>query len=159
MKKRSILLLICSILLAGFGAGQTGRAKEISSRPRLIVGYLPSFRLEHFAIRELETRGAAERMTHILYAFANVTNAHPTLDDDETEYGRPYRASESVDGKADDAAPAHTLRGAFNQLRKLKTRHSQLKVLMSIGGANPANSKGFSLASRPKNSRQKFVAP
>src|SRR6202165_3063706 len=102
MKKRSILLLICSILLAGFGAGQTGRAKEISSRPRLIVGYLPSFRLEHFPIKELETRGAAERLTHVLYALVNLVNARPTPDDDEPEYQRAYTARASVDGKADD---------------------------------------------------------
>jgi chitinase len=127
-------------------------------QPRLIVGYLPSFRLPNFPIKELETRGAAERLTHILYAFTNVASAHPTFDDDETEYQRVYTAKESIDGEADDPANKTALRGAFNQLRKLKTRHPQLKVLMSIGGANTANSRGFSQASRTKASRENFVS-
>lgn len=157
MNRTPALFLIFSICFAALGRGQTESARQPPPQPRLIVGYLPSFRLDHFAIRELEIRGAAERMTHILYAFANLANAHPTLDDDETEYQRAYTARESVDGKADDPEIKTALRGAFNQLRKLKALHPQLKVLMSIGGANQANSKGFSLASRTAASREKFV--
>ena len=157
MKRTLSLLLIFSSSFASL-AGQTKSTKQPPAQPRLIVGYLPSFRLDHFQIKELETRGAAERMTHILYAFANLVNAHPALDDDETEYQRIYTARESVDGKADDPADKTALHGAFNQLRKLKMLHPQLKVLMSIGGANQANSKGFSLASRTKAAREKFVS-
>jgi len=61
------------------------------------------------------------------------------------------------DGTADDPADKRALRGAFNQLRKLKTLHPQLKVLMSIGGASPVNSKGFSLAARTKAARDGLV--
>ena len=49
------------------------------------------------------------------------------------------------------------MRGAFNQLRKLKARYPHLKVLVSIG-ASATNATGFSLASRTEPSRQKFVA-
>ena len=157
MKRTPALFLIFAICLGALNGGQTRTTKQPPPQARLIVGYLPSFRLERFPIKQLETRGAAERMTHILYAFANVTSAHPTFDDDETEYQRAYSAPESVDGKADDIADKTALRGAFNQLRKLKALHPQLKVLMSIGGANQANSKGFSLAARTKGAREKFV--
>src|ERR1700687_1371301 len=139
MKRTPALFLIFSIGFAGL-AVQSKSAKQAPSEPRLIVGYLPSFRLEHFPIKELEPRGAAERLTHVLYAFVNLVNARPTLDDDETEYQRAYTARASVDGKADDPENKTALRGAFNQLRKLKALHPQLKVLMSIGGANQANS-------------------
>src|SRR5437762_13453625 len=102
MKRTLTLLLVISICFASLGSGRTESARQASPAPRLIVGYLPSFRLEHFQIKELEIRGAADRLTHILYAFTNLVNAHPTLDDDETEYQRAYTAGESVDGKADD---------------------------------------------------------
>lgn len=157
MKKNLILILAFAVFCFSIVPAQTESEKVSATRPRLIVGYLPSFRLDHFPIKELETRGAAERLTHILYAFTNLVNAHPTLDDDETEYQRVYTARESVDGKADDPADKLALRGAFNQLRKLKALHPQLKVLMSIGGANAANSKGFSLAARTKAARERFV--
>ena len=157
MKTLLAPLLLFSICFAGV-AEQTKSTRQPPTQSRLIVGYLPSFRLPHFPIKELETRGAAERMTHILYAFTNVANAHPTFDDDETEYQRFYTAKESVDGKVDDPADKTALRGAFNQLRKLKALHPRLKVLMSIGGANQANSRGFSLASRTKAARENFVA-
>src|SRR6476620_3021699 len=102
MKRTSSLLLIFTISFAASLACLAKSAKQPPPQPRLIVGYLPSFRLERFPIKQLEARGAAERMTHILYAFTNIANAHPTFDDDETEYSRVYTAKESVDGKADD---------------------------------------------------------
>lgn len=158
MKRTPSLLLIITICCVSSLSGLTKPSEQPSPQPKLIVGYLPSFRLERFPIKQLETRGAAERLTHILYAFTNIANAHLTFDDDETEYQKVYTAKESVDGKADDPADKTALRGAFNQLRKLKVMHPQLKVLMSIGGASQANSRGFSLAARTKASREKFVA-
>src|SRR5258707_6978093 len=120
MKKNIVMTLAAAVFCSGLFVAQTESRKQSTPPTRLIVGYRPSFRLEHFAIKELKTRGAAERMTHILYAFTNIANARPSFDDDETEYQRPYSASESVDGKADDPANKTALRGAFNQLRKLK---------------------------------------
>src|SRR5882724_9852418 len=130
-KTRKLTLILA---LAGFCStlliAQSESRKASPPQTRLIVGYLPSFRLDRFPIKELETRGAGQQLTHILYAFANVANAHPTLDDDETEYQRAYSARESIDGNADNPTAEHSLRGAFNQLGKLKLLHSQLKVLI-----------------------------
>ena len=157
MTKTLPLALIFTLFSSSLILAQT-KLPGSASQSRLIVGYLAQFRLDTYPIKQIETRGAADKLTHILYAFANVGNARPSSDDEETDYLRAYNARESVDGKADDPAATHTLRGAFNQLLKLKVRHPQLKVLISLGGANPANSKGFSLASRTAAARQKFVA-
>ena len=97
-------------------------------------------------------------LTHLMYAFASVANGRPVLSDADTAYREPYSARASVDGKPDSTAEGKTLRGAFNQLRKLKILHPQLKVLISIGGSSPRSAKGFSLASRTAAARQKFVA-
>ncbi|HEX8887550.1 MAG TPA: glycoside hydrolase family 18 protein [Pyrinomonadaceae bacterium] len=148
------LLFLFSLSCSAFA--QTKSAKERETR--LIVGYLADFWLKDDSIKELERRGAGRRLTHIIYAFVNIVDGLPALANEQVAYKRAYSASESVDGRADDASQEQTLRGAFNQLRKLKLRYPQLKVLVSIGGASQANDKGFSLLSRTEESRRRFVA-
>jgi len=56
---------------------------------RLIVGYLAQFRLDTYPLKEIETRGAADRLTHILYAFCGmsaIARPHQTMR--ETDYLR-----------------------------------------------------------------------
>src|ERR1035437_1811341 len=143
-----------SVCLSSLGFVPTNSEAPSPKQTRLIVGYLAGGRMP---VKDIETRGAADRLTHLIYAFANIADGRPVLADEENEYKRPYSAAESIDGKADDPADKHALLGLFNQLRKLKVHHPQLTLLMSIGGASQANSKGFSLASRTESSRQKFV--
>jgi chitinase len=51
------------------------------------------------------------------------------------DFQRPAGAADSVDGMADDAAnPDQHLFGNFNQLRKLKQAHPNLKIEISLGG-------------------------
>lgn len=158
MNKILKLALCLSVSVLSFASTQTQRGKEPRPQTRLIVAYLSEGRLGDYAIKEIEKRGAAQRLTHIIYGFANIANGLPTLANEQTAYKRVVGARESVDGKMDDASKVNTLRGAFNQLRKLKALHPNLKILISIGGASQANSKGFSLASRTEEARQKFVA-
>jgi len=149
----ALLFLVC---LSCSAFAQTKSAKERETP--LIVGYLADFRLKDYSIKELEKRGAGQRLTHIIYAFVNIVDGLPALANEQVAYKQAYSASESVDGRADDASQDQALRGAFNQLRKLKLRYPQLKVLVSIGGASQANDKGFSLLSRNLESRQRFIA-
>ena len=158
MRRTAGLLLILSLGITSVVSAQTRTENTSPQQTPLIVGYLTEFRIDNYPVKEIETRGAATMLTHILYAFANIANGRPVFDDEETAYKRAYSARESVDGKADDPSIKKALRGAFNQLRKLRKAHPQLKVLLSIGGANQGNSKGFSLAARTASSRQKFVA-
>src|SRR5882762_5077107 len=99
MKKPLGLLLILSIFSITFA--QTTSEDIAPQKTPLIVGYLTEFRIDNYPVKEIETRGAAAMLTHILYAFANIANGRPVFDDEETAYKHVYRASESVDGKAD----------------------------------------------------------
>jgi chitinase len=157
MSKKVWLALVLFVCLLSPASVQTQSGKETRQQARLIVGYLSEDRIADFPIKEIENRGAAKRLTHIIYGFANITDGHPTLAE-QTAYKRAVSARESVDGRADDVTNDKALRGAFNQLRKLKALHPQLHVMISIGGASQANAKGFSLASRTEESRKKFVA-
>jgi chitinase len=114
-----------------------------------------------FTLSDVEASGAAAKLTHINYAFGNVDSEGRCFESNEGEagnawadYQRRFAADESVDGVAD--VFDQPLAGNFNQLRKLKQRHPDLKVLMSLGGW--AWSKYFSNAAVTAASRQAFAA-
>src|SRR5579871_3162186 len=152
-----ILLLACALGASGMSGAQPTETPQAAAA-RVIVGYLPSYRLEHFPPRQLDIGGAADRMTHLVYAFGDVTNGLPTFHDEQMAFSRLFTADESVDNQTDIAGPTPALRGALNQLRKLKARHPHLAVLMSLGGSSRDNASGFSLAARTDASRQAFVS-
>jgi chitinase len=84
-------------------------------------------------VKNIHTSGSAAKLTHILYAFGNVTNGQCAIGDAYADYDRAYTAADSVDGVA-DTWDAGALRGSFNQLRKLKRMYPNLKVIWSFGG-------------------------
>ncbi len=87
----------------------------------------------NYHVKNIETSGSADKLTHINYAFGNVTNGQCAIGDAYADYDKFYDAASSVDGTA-DTWDAGALRGNFNQLRKLKAMHPGLKVLWSFGG-------------------------
>ncbi|MCC5581126.1 fibronectin type III domain-containing protein [Microtetraspora sp. AC03309] len=86
----------------------------------------------NYHVKNVETSGSAAKLTHINYAFGNVTNGQCAIGDGYADYDKAYDAAGSVDGVADTWD--QPLRGNFNQLRKLKAKHPGLKVLWSFGG-------------------------
>jgi chitinase len=86
-----------------------------------------------YHVKNIETSGSADKLTHINYAFGNVTNGQCAIGDAYADYDRFYDAASSVDGTP-DTWDTGALRGNFNQLRKLKAMHPGLKVLWSFGG-------------------------
>ncbi|MFD8962845.1 glycosyl hydrolase family 18 protein, partial [Streptomyces anulatus] len=105
------------------------------------IGYFTQWGVygRDFQVKDLDTSGAAAKLTHINYAFGNVnaegkcfTGNIPGQADAWADYARPLDAAGSVDGVADtDTQP---LAGNFNQLRELKAKHPGLKVMISLGG-------------------------
>ncbi len=100
----------------------------------------------------------AAKLNVIDYAFAMPTAAGTCASSDAwSDYQAPtWSRSNSVDGVADDPSdPNQHLFGNFNQLVKLKAKHPDLKVVMSIGGWTL--SKYFSDVAATAASRQAFV--
>ncbi|HEY6595090.1 MAG TPA: glycoside hydrolase family 18 protein [Asanoa sp.] len=127
------------------------------------VGYFTQWGIygRAFPVKKLDTSGAAARLTHVNYAFGNVSQDGrcfeaniPGEGDAWADYQRPVSAEESVDGVAD--AWGEPLNGNFDQLRKLKAKHPDLKVLMSLGGWTW--STYFSNAALTEASRRAFVS-
>ncbi|MDS1270494.1 glycosyl hydrolase family 18 protein [Lipingzhangella sp. LS1_29] len=107
----------------------------------LRVGYFTQWGIydRDYLVRDMHTSGTAEDLTHVNYAFANINEDGQCFQANQlgegdawADYGRSFDASESVDGEADTWD--QDLRGNFNQLRKLKEMHPDLRVNLSIGG-------------------------
>ena len=150
----------------------TTRAADDGSPPsqagKRLIGYFTQWGIygRNYRVKQIDTSGSAAHLTHINYAFGNVRNnrcevgitqmADPGSGaggDAFADYTKAFGASESVSGRADSWN--QPLRGNWNQLKQLKAKHPDLKVLISLGGWTW--SRGFSSAARPEN-RQAFVA-
>lgn len=134
----------CSLsLLTAFAPAHDGSGHEDSGHGRSYkkVGYFTQWGVygRDFQVQDLEKNGSASKLTHINYAFGNIsadgkcfTGNIPGEADAWADYVRPLDAENSVDGVADDWV--QPVAGNFNQLRELKAKHPGLKVLLSLGG-------------------------
>lgn len=133
-----------------------------------VIGYFTQWGIygRNYRVKNIDTSGSAARLTHINYAFGNVRNnrcevgvtqaSDPNTGvggDAFADYTKAFGAGESVSGGADTWD--QPLRGNWNQLKQLKAKHPNVKVLISLGGWTW--SRGFSSAAQPAN-RQAFVA-
>ncbi|MBW8820960.1 MAG: chitinase, partial [Streptomyces sp.] len=141
----------CAVLGAGLLAGAssaTAAAPQASPKAAgsKVVGYFTEWGTydRKYFVKNIETSGSAAKLTHINYAFGNVTGGKCAMGDAYAATDRTYTAAESVDGVADTWD--QPLRGNFNQLRELKKKHPGLKVLWSFGGWTW--SSGFGEAAR-----------
>ena len=127
-----------------------------------------------FYPKNLDTSGDANKIDFIQYAFENISptthtcfeatsaasqdesnpNAGDGAGDQFADYEKSYDASISVDGVGD--VFNQPIAGNFNQLKKLKAKHPNLKVLMSLGGWT--YSKYFSDAAATDASRKALVS-
>ncbi|MER5204333.1 glycoside hydrolase family 18 chitinase [Streptomyces sp. NPDC002825] len=98
------------------------------------MGYFTNWGVygRNYHVKNIVTSGSASKITHINYAFGNVTGGKCTIGDSYADYDKAYTADQSVDGVADTWD--QPLRGNFNQLRKLKKAYPNIKVIWSFGG-------------------------
>jgi len=151
MNKVEIFLAIILLILSPM----------INAQKKEIVAYYPEWRAKNknpYFVKDIERGGSADKITVLNYAFVQPEpdssgNIIPAFIDPYLAYQQVYSSAMSIDGVADDST--QSLRGQFNQLRKLKNRHPNLKIVMSIGGWG--GSKYFSDAALTPESREFFV--
>jgi chitinase len=130
-----------------------------------------------FYLKSLDTEGIAGKLDYLIYDFENIDpsnltcfeatkatdpdpagesdpNAGDGAEDQYADYQMAIPAGNSVDGVGD--TNNQPLQGNFNQLKKLKAKYPNLKILLSIGGWT--YSKYFSDVAKTSASRQKFVS-
>jgi len=123
---------------------------------RIFGGYFQEFQISYtgYHIADVQKQGIADDLTHLIYAFGNVTpTASPACaiadpfaawqnPAEPTVTGRPYRAP---------------LYGNFGAIQQLKELHPNLKTLISLGG-QAGNVSGFVNGSASPAARTALVA-
>ena len=127
--------------------------------------------------KNIDTSGAAGKLDYLIYDFENIDpvnltcfeatkasdqdpagesdpNAGDGAGDSFADYQKSYGSTISVNGQAD--VYSQPIVGNFNQLKELKAKHPNLKILLSLGGWT--YSKYFSDAAATPASRQKLVS-
>ncbi len=141
-------LILCLLFMIAMGtSAQDGasiaRAQTDSPEYR-VVGYYTAWSL--YARQYFVTDVPADKLTHINYAFINISRqGECVLGDEGADIQYPYPNDP-------ENAP---FRGNFRQLLLLKEEYPHLKVLMSIGGWTWSGH--FSGAARTEESRRIFV--
>jgi hypothetical protein len=65
--------------------------------PARIVGYFPSWGAERgYSVKNMETSGSADKLTHLLYAFGDVKRNQCAIVNAAADYESPYDATQSV---------------------------------------------------------------
>ncbi|MGD0939225.1 MAG: glycosyl hydrolase family 18 protein [Terracidiphilus sp.] len=100
---------------------------------KVIGGYFEEWGIHYggFTIADLQRNGVADQLTHLIYAFGDVTPATtPVCAIDDPSAAYQNASLPSVSGKPYTAP----LFGNFGAIQQLKDLHPQLKVLISLGG-------------------------
>ena len=130
---------------------------QFQSHEKILGGYFEEWSIYYagYNIANLQQNGVANRLTHLLYAFGNVTTTPSpacAIADTWADYQSP--SLPSVSG----VPYPGPLFGNFAAIQQLKQLHPSLKVLMSLGGASAANTAAFVSAASTQAGRQALAA-
>ncbi|HZR57904.1 MAG TPA: glycosyl hydrolase family 18 protein [Terriglobales bacterium] len=136
-------LVLASFLALVICSGQA--SAQAPYHGRIFGGYFEEWGINYagYNIADLEKNGVANELTHLIYAFGNVTPTSPpacAIADPVAAYQNSNLPS--VNGKPYTAP----LYGNFGAIQQLKELHPNLKVLISLGG-QAGNVAGFVTAS------------
>jgi chitinase len=147
----SIPLSACAPAASQTSTPPTAETLSVPSG-KYVIGYYPSWAAaQNSFVKDIP----ASKLTHINYAFSNVSESGECiLGDPAADVEKVYEAEDSLNGQKDaESDPFH---GNFHQLLLLKQKYPHLKVFISIGGWSWSGN--FSNAAQGDRSRQRFVA-
>jgi len=149
-RDRSVILFL-AILLVPFFLARPVLAGEPDRdhTPKVVGGYFEEWSIYFagFNIANLQANGVADKLTHLTYAFGNATPTGCAIADSWADYQDLYLPSVS------GVPYAGPLYGNFAALQQLKQLHPNLKVEISLAGAD-----GFSAAASTAAGRQAMAA-
>src|ERR1700723_2983491 len=124
---------------------------------KILGGYFEEWSIYYagYNIANLQQNGVADKLTHLFYAFGNVTTSPApacAIADTWADYLSPFLPS--VNGTPYPGP----LFGNFAAIQQLKALHPNLKVVMSLGGASAVNTAAFVSAAGTAAGRQALAA-
>ncbi len=147
--------------MASLACAATLLAGGPNSQGKILAGFFEEWSIYYanYNIADLHNNGVANRLSHFVYAFANVSadSANPSADtcsiaDAWADFETPYLPP--VGGIAD----VWPLYGNFAEILKLKQLHPRLRTLISIGGASATDTTAFSTAASTQAGRQALAS-
>ena len=172
-------LTLAGLTVVAAHSAQAGPAPAAAAGGGITVAYYDQWSVYQNAyyLKNLDASGAANKLNYLIYDFENIDptnltcfeatkatdpdpggetdpNAGDGAGDQFADYQKSFDSSISVDGTSD--VWNQPIAGNFHQLRELKAKHPNLKILLSIGGWT--YSKYFSDVAASSASRQKFVS-
>ena|SRR5579859_1119187 len=123
---------------------------------KIVGGYFEEWGIHYggFTIADLQKNGVADELTHLIYAFGDVTpTSTPSCAIDDPSAAYLDASLPSVSGKPYTAP----LYGNFGAILQLKELHPRLKVLISLGG-QAGNSAGWVAAAATPAGRTALAA-
>ena len=153
--RRSVPAILASLLVLITGT-QPSFAQD-KNHSKILGGYFEEWSIYYagYNIANLQQNGVAGKLTHLMYAFANVTTSPApacAIADSWADYSSPYLPS--VNG----TPYAGPLFGNFAAIQQLKQLHPKLKVLMSVGGASAVNTAAFATSASTQAGRQALAS-
>jgi chitinase len=135
-----LLRMLLTILLT-FVSCVSPSFAQTHGHGKIFGGYFEEWGINYggYNIADLQKNGVADELTHLIYAFGNVTPTSPpacAIADPVAAYQNS--TVPSVSGKP-YAAPLY---GNFGAIQQLKELHPHIKVLISLGG-QAGNVSGF----------------
>jgi len=100
---------------------------------KIFGGYFEEWGINYtgYNIADLQKNGVADELTHLIYAFGNVTPTSPPA----CAIADPVAAYQNTDVPSVSGKPySGPLYGNFGGIQQLKDLHPKLKVLISLGG-------------------------
>ncbi len=124
---------------------------------KVLAGYFEEWSIYYanYNIADLQANGVAGRLSHLVYAFGNVTTTPApscAIADAWADFETPYLPPTG------GIASQWPLYGNFAEIRKLKQLNPNLKTLISIGGASAANTSAFVAAASTPAGRTALAA-
>jgi chitinase len=154
LPSRALSLFLASLLVPFFLARPTlanepNHDHKSDHKSKVVGGYFEEWSIygAGYNVANLQANGVADKLTHLTYAFGDATPTGCAIADSWADYQDP--SLPSVSGKPYTGP----LYGNFAALQQLKRLHPNLKVLISLAGAD-----GFSAAASTAEGRQAMVA-
>jgi chitinase len=136
-------------------------AQTPNSQGKILAGFFEEWSIYYanYNLANLESNGSAAKLSHLVYAFADLSASASDPSSDTCVIADPWADFED-DGLPPVGGIADTwpLYGNFAEILKLKQLNPNLKTLISIGGSSATNAAAFSTAASTEAGRQALVA-
>ena len=134
----------------------TSAQAQEAANGRVVGGYFEEWdvRYSGYTMATLERSGVAARLTHLIYAFGNVTpGPSPVCAIDDPKAAWQDTSILGINGKPFSGS----VHGNFAGILELKTLHPQLRTLISLGG-QAGDVSGFTTSAASPAARRALVA-